>query len=141
MNIVKSGPVLQGHIILPVLLWLPQTSTDKFTVLTGATVMARMIQVFVQVALLCSLVTNSMGDVTDWQKAFLDKSKINTSEEEGTASEDEGDSSVLSTLGMEPYLFEPVTPINLSGSESASEEDPGEAIWRLANTTWYVLEP
>ena len=70
-----------------------------------------------------------------------DKCKSSTSEGEGTASEDEGDSSVLSTFGMEPYLFEPVAAIDLSGSESASEEDPGEAIWRLANTTWYVLGP
>ena len=41
---------------------------------------------------------------------------------------------------MEPYLFEPVVAIDQSGSESASEEDLGEVIWRLANTMWYVLE-
>ena len=45
--------------------------------------MARSIQVFVQVALLCSLVTNSMGDVTDWQKAFsLLEHKVNMQQEE-----------------------------------------------------------
>ena len=42
----------------------------KFTVLTGATVMATSIQVFVQVALLCCVVTTSMGGVTDWQESF-----------------------------------------------------------------------
>ena len=69
-----------------------------------------------------------------------DKCKSSTSEEEGTVREDEGDSSVSETFGMEPYLFEPVTAIDLLGSESASEEDPGEAIWRLANSTWYIFE-
>ena len=51
-------------------MWLPQTSTGKITVLTGATVMAPSIQVFVQMALLFCVVTTSMGDVTDWQKAY-----------------------------------------------------------------------
>ena len=70
-----------------------------------------------------------------------DKGEMNTSEEESNASVyEEDDSSVSATLGMEPYLFEPVVAVNQSGSESASEEDQGEAIWRLANTTWYVLE-
>ena len=32
--------------------------------------MAPSIQVFVQVALLCCVVTTSMGGITDWQKAF-----------------------------------------------------------------------
>ena len=45
--------------------------------------MARRIQVFVQVALLCCLVTTSMGDVTDWQKAFsLLEHKVNMQQEE-----------------------------------------------------------
>ena len=51
-------------------MWLPQTSTDKITVLTGGTVMAPRIQVFVQMALLLCVVTTSMGGVTDWQKAY-----------------------------------------------------------------------
>ena len=51
-------------------MWSPQTSTDKITVLTGATVMAQSIQLFVQVALLFCVVTTSMGGVTDWQKAY-----------------------------------------------------------------------
>ena len=67
---------------------------------------------------------------------------MNTSEEERNVNEEEeDDSSVSATLGMEPYLFEPVAAIGQLGSESASEEDLGEAIWRLANTTWYAVEP
>ena len=45
--------------------------------------MARSIQVFVQVALLFCLVSTSMGDVTDWQKAFsLLEHKVNMQQEE-----------------------------------------------------------
>ena len=45
--------------------------------------MARSIQVFVQVALLCCLMTTSMGSVTDWQKAFsLLEHKVNMQQEE-----------------------------------------------------------
>ena len=45
-------------------------------ILTGTTVMATSIQVFVQVALLC-VVTTSMGGITDWENAFsqLEKTK------------------------------------------------------------------
>ena len=32
--------------------------------------MAPSIQVFIQVALLCCVMTTSMGGITDWQKAF-----------------------------------------------------------------------
>ena len=68
-----------------------------------------------------------------------DVGEINTSEEENEATEDEeDDSSVSVTLGMEPYLFKPVATIDQSESDSASEEDPGEPIWRLASTTWYA---
>ena len=61
-------------------MWLPQTFTEK---LTGTTVMAPSIQVFVQVALLCCVVTTSMGVITDLQKAFSQlENKVNVQEEE-----------------------------------------------------------
>ena len=45
--------------------------------------MAPSIQVFLQVSLLCCVVTASMGGITDWQKAFsqLEK-KVKVSQEE-----------------------------------------------------------
>ena len=49
---------------------LPQTSTEKSRVFSEATVMAPSIQVFLQVSLLCCLVTTSIGGITEWQKAF-----------------------------------------------------------------------
>ena len=52
------------------MLWLPQTSTNKLSVLTGATVMAPNIKVFLQVALLCYVVTTSIGGSIDFQKAL-----------------------------------------------------------------------
>ena len=64
-------------------MWSPQTSTDRLTVLTGATVMARSIQVLVQMALLFCVVTTSMGGVTDWQKAYSQlENKVKVQEEE-----------------------------------------------------------
>ena len=46
-------------------------STEKFRGLTVTnTVMALSIKVFLQVALLCCLVTTNMGGITDWQKDF-----------------------------------------------------------------------
>ena len=83
MNIIKSGPVLSVTIKLPVLLWLPQTTTEKFEVLTGAIVMAPSIQVFVPVALLCCVITTCMGGITDWQKAFSQlENKVKAQQEE-----------------------------------------------------------
>ena len=83
MNIIKSGSVLPVTIKLPVLLWLPQTITEKFRILTGTTVMAPSIQIFVQVALLCCVVTTSMGVITDLQKAFTQlENKVNVQQEE-----------------------------------------------------------
>ena len=62
----------------PVLLWLPQASTKKVRVLTGTTVMAQSIQNFVQVALLFCVLTTSMGDITNLQKAFSQlENKVN----------------------------------------------------------------
>ena len=44
--------------------------------------MALSIQVFVQVALLCCVVTTSMGSITDWQKAFSQlENKVNVQQE------------------------------------------------------------
>ena len=45
--------------------------------------MAPNIQVFVQVAILCCVVTTSMGGTTDWQKAFSQlENKVKVSQEE-----------------------------------------------------------
>ena len=45
--------------------------------------MTSSIQVFVQVALLCCVVTTSMGGVTDWQKAYSQlEYKVNVQQEE-----------------------------------------------------------
>ena len=45
--------------------------------------MAPNIQVFVQVAILCCVVTISMGGTTDWQKAFSQlENKVKVSQEE-----------------------------------------------------------
>ena len=64
-------------------MWLPQTNTVKLRVLTGATVMAQSIQVFVQMALLYCVVTTSMGVITDLQKAFSElENKVKVSQEE-----------------------------------------------------------
>ena len=82
MNIIKSGPVLQT-IKTACSVGLPQTSTEKSRELTGATVMAPSIQVFLQVSLLCCVVTTSIGGITDWQKAFSQlENKVKASQEE-----------------------------------------------------------
>ena len=45
--------------------------------------MAPSIQVFVQVAILCCVVTTSMGGITDWQKAFSQlENKVMVQQEE-----------------------------------------------------------
>ena len=52
-------------------------------VVTEATVMNPSIQVFLQVALLCCVVTTSIGGITDWQKAFSElENKVKVSQEE-----------------------------------------------------------
>ena len=86
MNIIKSGPVLQAT-IKAALLWLPHNSTEKQSGLTGATVMATCIQVFVQVAmaLLFCVVTTSMGGITsiDLHKTVSElETKVKVSQEE-----------------------------------------------------------
>ena len=45
-------------------------STNKLSVLAGATVMAPNIKVFLQVALLCFVVTTSIGGSIDFRKAL-----------------------------------------------------------------------
>ena len=45
--------------------------------------MAPSIKVFVQVALLCCVVTTSMGGIIDWEKAFSQlENKVNAQQEE-----------------------------------------------------------
>ena len=45
--------------------------------------MAPSIQVFLQLAILCCVVTTSMGGITEWQKAFLQlENKVNVQQEE-----------------------------------------------------------
>ena len=86
MNIIRSGPGLQVT-IKAAFLWLPHNSTEKQSGLTGATVMATSIQVFVQVAmaLLFCVVTTSMGGVTstDLHKTVSElENKVKVSQEE-----------------------------------------------------------
>ena len=51
--------------------------------MTEATVMATSIQVLVQVAMFCCVVTTSMGGITDWQKAFSQlENKVMVQQEE-----------------------------------------------------------
>ena len=69
MNIIKMD-LFSQTIKTACSVGLPQTSTEKSRELTGATVMATSIQVFLQVSLLCCVVTTSIGGITDWQKAF-----------------------------------------------------------------------
>ena len=67
----------------PVLLWLPQTSTEKVRASTGTTIMAQSIQVFVHVALLFCVLSTSMGDITNLEKAFSQlENKVNVQQEE-----------------------------------------------------------
>ena len=71
----------------PVLLWLPQTSTKKVRVSIGTRIMALSIQVFVQVAILCCVVTTSMAwhrlSILDWPKTFSQlEDKVNVQQEE-----------------------------------------------------------
>ena len=55
--------------------------------------------------------------------------EMNNSEEKDNPYEDEeDDSSLFAALEMEPYLFEHVAAIDQSGTESALEEEQGEAI-------------
>ena len=64
-----------------------------------------------------------------------------TSEEQGDSTEDEEyDFSLLAVLEMGPYSFEHVTANGPSGSESTLEEDQGEEIQRLVDTTWHAHE-
>ena len=58
----------------------------------------------------------------------INEGEMNTFEEKGDSIEDEEDDSCLFTaLEMEPYLFYHVAAFDRSGSESALEEDQGEA--------------
>ena len=51
--------------------------------MTEATVMNPSIQVFLQVALLCCVVTTSIGGITDFQKAFSElENRVKASQEE-----------------------------------------------------------
>ena len=70
MNIITNGCVLQVTIKTVSSVVVITTSTEKLSVLTGATIMAPKIQVFLQVALLCYVVTNSIAGVIDFEKAF-----------------------------------------------------------------------
>ena len=70
MNIITNGCVLQVTIKAVSSVVVITTSTEKLSVFTGATIMAPKIQVFLQVALLCYVVTNSIAGVIDFEKAF-----------------------------------------------------------------------
>ena len=65
------------------MLWLPQTSTETVEVLTGSTVMAPSIKVFIQVIILFCVVPSIMGGASDWQKAFSQlENKVNVQQVE-----------------------------------------------------------
>ena len=61
--------------------------------------------------------------------SFNNEGEMNTSEEKGDSIESvEDDSSLFAALEMQPYPFNHVAAFDQSGSESALEEDQGEAI-------------
>ena len=71
MNIIKSGHVLQVTIKLVCSTVVTTNySTKNLSVLAGAIVMAPNVKVFLQVALLCYVVTTSIGGIIDFQKAL-----------------------------------------------------------------------
>ena len=70
MHIIKSGWVLQSTIKLACFAVVTTTSTNKLSVLVGATDMAPNVKGFLQVVLLSYVVTTSMGSSIDLQKAF-----------------------------------------------------------------------
>ena len=70
MNIITNGCVLQVTIKAVSSVVVITTSAEKLSVFTGATIMAPKIQVFLQVALFCYVVTNSIAGVIDYEKAF-----------------------------------------------------------------------
>ena len=83
MNIIKSGPVLPVTIKTACSLVVTTNLSIVPSVLTGDTVMAPSIQVFLQAALFCCVVTTSMGGITDWQKEFSQlENKVNVQQEE-----------------------------------------------------------
>ena len=64
-----------------------------------------------------------------------------TFKEQGDSTEDEEyDFSLFATLEMGPYPFEHVAPNGQLGPKSALEEDQGEVIQRLLDTTWHAHE-
>ena len=76
MNIITNGPVFKN----PTLLGYHKPA---LRVVTEATVMNPSTQLFLQVALLCCVVTTSIGGITDWQKAFSQlENKVKESQEE-----------------------------------------------------------
>ena len=108
---------------------------------------------WVNVFLLSSLVTSQ------WERKYMyvccaianmSVSSVNSTNYEGSLDSREGsdddrrenedkDTEVsLQTLGMAPYLFEPVAPANEYSPSDRSDEDDEGPVWRLNNTNWYV---
>ena len=80
MNIITSGHVLPVSIKQTALLGYHK---PPLRVVTGATVMNPSTQVFLHVALLCCVVTTSIGGITDLQKALSQlENKVKVSQEE-----------------------------------------------------------
>ena len=67
MNIFKSGPGNQGMKTSSSVV-VTTNSTENSTLLTGDTVMAPSIQVFVQVTILFCVVSASLSGITDFEK-------------------------------------------------------------------------
>ena len=54
------------------------------------------------------------------------------------ASEDGNDTNA-EALGFEPYQYEPFGTVDNSSTMESGSESEDEAVWRLNNTSWYVL--
>ena len=86
-----------------------------------------------------TILANEFNDSSGF--SFNDKGEISTSGEWNNVNEDDNDiSSISATIVLEFYPFEPIAANDRLGSESDLNEDPGEVICSLANTTRYVYE-
>ena len=82
MNVINIRPGFQG-INTACSIAVTTNRTEKSILLTGATVMAPSIQVFVQVTLFLCMVITSMGGITDFEEKISQlENKVIVSQEE-----------------------------------------------------------
>ena len=82
MNVIIIGPGFQG-INTACSIAVTTNRTEKSSLLTGATVMAPSIQVFVQVTVFLCMVTTSMGGITEFEEKISQlEIKVKVSQEE-----------------------------------------------------------